>query len=374
MKTVSKLIFLLFVLLILTYPVSVRAIPVQVEGLPKPDELVLKADKDISYSVWVAGQYLKAGKFKEVVIICERVLAVKQSHIQALAHLAAAHRGLGNEEIFQREASLIRKLNPESPALYLSLAATYTALNDLKSAEGSYQQGLKTAADKTQLRMGLAALYLEKGRLKEASDQYLEVLKKKNLEPKHFLNANFALCRIGLQQKEYDKVIKRAGMVTDLYPPIPQGYLFLGSACLGKGKTDEAINAYKKLLKINPKSPVSYQELALIYTDKLSDYQNALYYAKEVARKFPKDAKSQDVLGWVHYQNGKYLSALTQFKTAVRLEEKNPQYYYHLGLVHQKMGNKAMAKDAFRQALGLVGSGGSKAFAEELKKLIGQCN
>lgn len=380
MKSFSRMSLRVFVILfflgvILSQSRSVLAIPVQDESLPlpKPGEMVLTSEKDITRHIWVAGQYLKAGKFKNVIYICEQVLNMKENHIEAHAHMAAAYKGLGNEEEFKKEEKLIRNMAPRSPALYLSLAQTYLSFKDFKNAESSYKKGLKTASEKTELRMGIAALYAEQGRLKEASNQYLEVLKKKGIATKHFLSANFALCRIGLKNKAYNKVIKRAKILTDQFPPILQGYLFLGGAHLGKGETDQAINVYKKLMEVNPESPVSYQELALIYIDKLSDYKKALRYAEEAARKFPKDAKSQDVLGWVYYYKEKYPEALNQFEAAIRMAENNPQYLYHLGLARYKMGDKAQAKSAFEQALALLSQKVPKGFARELRSRIDEC-
>ena len=241
MKSISKVnalsfAYFFFYAVILIYPTSLWATTVQMEGLPKPSEMVLTSKDDISRHIWIAGQYLKAGHFKAVIVISEQVLSMNQNHINAHALLAAAHKGSGDEEEFNKEAALLKKLAPNSPALYLYLSKAYLAFKDSKKAESSYRKGLKTASEKTELRMGLAALFLKEGRVKEAEDQYLKVLKKKGLELKHFLNANFALCRIGLQQKAYDRVIKRAMIVTDLYSPIPQAHHFLGAAYLGKGQ------------------------------------------------------------------------------------------------------------------------------------------
>jgi tetratricopeptide (TPR) repeat protein len=114
--------------------------------------------------------------------------------------------------------------------------------------------------------------------------------------------------------------------------------------------------------------------LALIQIDKIGDYTKAISYAEDGAKKFPKDAKSQDLLGWVYYKKQKYPEALKQFQRAVRFEEKNPTYLYHLGLTHQKMGNKSWAKKAFEQALGMIDSKGLKAFEQELRIRIDQCD
>ncbi len=381
MKSASRMCMRVFVIvffvgIILLPGGSVLAVPIQDQGLrlPKPGEMVLSSEKDIPEHIWIARQYLKAGKFKNVISICEQVLDLKANEIDARACMAAAYKGIGDEKKFNTEVGFIKKQAPGSPALYLALAQTYLFLKDFKDAESSYKKGLKTATDKTDLHMGLAALYTRKGRIKEASAQYLEVLKTKNIADKHFLNANFSLCRIGLQQKDYDGVIKRAGMVTELYPPIPKGYQFLANAYLGKGETDQAVKVYEKLMEVNSKTPVSYQELALTYSDKLNDYQNAFRYAEEAVRKFPEDAKSQDVLGWVYYNKGRYAEALKGFQTAVRLVPNSPQYHYHLGLAYQKMGEKIEAKGAFEQALDLLGPNAVKELlVKKLRNRIDQC-
>jgi len=368
-------VVVLFFFLIFSQSRSILAIPIQGEGsrLPKPGEMVLGSEKDIPRHLWVAGQYLQAGKFKSVISICEQVLGLKADQIDAHACMAAAYKGMGDEKKFDAEAELIKKQAPDSPALYLALAQTYLFLKDFKNAESSYKEGINTASEKTELRMDLAALYTRQGRLKEASDQYIEVLRTKNIGVKHFLNANFALCRIELEQENYDGVITRAKTITDLYPPAPQGYQFLANAYLGKGDTDQATRVYKKLMEVNAKSPVSYQELALIYIDRLNDYKDALRYAQEAVQKFPEDAKSQDVLGWVYYNGGEYAEANKAFKEAVRLAPNNPQYHYHQGLTYQKMREKIRAEEAFGQALDLLGPNDSKRFAEELRNRIDQC-
>jgi len=341
--------------------------------LPNPGEMVLTSEKDIPKFIWVAGKYLQAGKFQDVISICEQVLSLQTGQVKARAYMAAAYKGMGDENKFNIEAGLIKKQAPDSSALYLALAHMYPSQNDFKKAEAYYKQGLQKATAKVELRMGLASLYKKEGRLKEAENQYMEVLTDKNIAPKHFLNANFALCRIELQKKEYDQVIKRAKMVTDLYPPIPRGYMFLAYGYLAKGETDQAIKVYKRLMAVNPESPVSYQELALLYSDKLDDQNSALSYAKKAVQRFPKDAKSQDILGWVYYNKSKYKEALKGFQEAVYLAQSNPQYHYHLGLAHLDLGEKSRARDAFTLALNLLDSNASEEFAAEIKNGIDQC-
>lgn len=387
MKYISKCSFLiLFVLTLLTLciPALLHASVIKDEDIgwdsgaenldmQMPVDEFEIMEKDIPRYIWLTGKYLEAGKFQKVVTICEKIFKIDENHIEAHANLAAAYKGLGDDEKFNYETELTRKLAPKSAALYVPLAKVFLSFKDYANAENTYNEGLKTALDKAELQMGLADLYINWGKLNEAGKQYNKALLNKELKQKYFLRANIALCRIGLQQKEYDQVIKRAGMIIDLYPPIPQGYLFSGSALLGKGKTEQAIKVYEKLMKVNPDSPVSYNELALIYIDKFIDYEKAVNYARESVKKFPEDAKSFDVLGWVYYNNKMYFDAVNQFKAAARLAQGNPVYFYHLGLAQQESGEKLKARESYEKALEMIKPTDSKEFASELIKRIDSC-
>jgi len=370
------LFLVLFIGIITLQGRNVLAVPLQNPdlNLPKPGEMVLTSKKDIPKHIWVAGKYLQAGKFQDVISICEQVLSLQTSQIEARAYMAAAYKGMGDENKFNIEAGLIKKQTPDSSALYLALAHMYLSQNNFKKAEAYYKQGLQKATAKVELRMGLASLYKKEGRLKEAENQYMEVLTDKNIAPKHFLNANFALCRIKLKKKEYDEVIQLAKKAIKNYPPIPQSYTYLAQAYLAQDKTEQAIDVYKKLMIANSQSPAPYNELAILYSEKVSDLQNAIGYAKEGIRKFPKDGKLYDVLGWIYYNEKNYKKAQKNFQEAIQLSPNNPLYFYHLGLLHLQNGEKANAKDAFNQALGLLDQKTAKKFAAEIKSRITQCN
>lgn len=377
MKTFFKMnflaiIFLSFSAAISTNPLPIWAVP-YTEGIPKPGEMVLVSEKDIPGHIWVAGEYLKLGRFKGVISICNQVLSMKKDNIEAHAHLAAAYKGLGQEKEYRKEADLLKKLAPNSPTLHMSLAKTYLHLKDFDKAEASYKEGMKIASDKTEFLMELGVLYLENGRLNEASDQYLLVLKKKGLPVTHFINANFSLCKIGLQKKVYDEVNKRARMIIDLYPPIEQSYNFLAYAYIGKGEPRKAIEVYKLLKKNNPDSPIPYQEIPLIYVDKLNDNANARKVAQEGVGKFPNNAKSQDVLGWVLYKEEDFNKATEKFEKAHQLSPDNFSYIYHMGLAWQELGETGKALSMFKKALELVDIEKQAILVEELRKRIEQC-
>jgi len=343
-------------------------------ALPIPGEMVITSSKDIPGNLWVAEQYLKQGNFNNVIVICQQILNVEKDHIEALANLTAAYKGVGDDEKFNRERMLLEELAPQSATLDFALAQTYLVLKDFVRAEQMYLEAIKKDQREVSAHMGLAVLYEQQGRLDDAIEQYLVVLNTKNIASEHFLYANFSLCQIWLLQRKYDLVVERAGMLTDLFATIPQGHLLLAKAYFGRGDVEQAIRIYAELTTSHPEDPVSYQELALVYSDTLKDYQQALDYAKMAVEKFPDNAKSSDVLGWVYYNHGQYPDAIIRFKKAVSLLDENPFYHYHLGLAYQKKGENFLAENAFRDALHRLDPDHSQKFAQEITNRIDQCH
>ncbi|MDX2506311.1 MAG: tetratricopeptide repeat protein [Gammaproteobacteria bacterium] len=338
----------------------------------QPQTIMFSSKKDITHALWMAKKSLKAGQFKNVISISQQILNKEADNINALAFMAAAHRVLGDDERYQKEAMQLKRLAPESPALYLSIATAYAAINNPQQSEAVYRQGLQVVAEKTELSMGLAVLYQQQGQTEKASRLYKTVLQTRGLADQDFLNASFALCQIDLNNKAYDKVIQRATSITQLYPPFPQSYKFLAMAYNQQGKPEQSVKVYRKLLDVNPAIPAAYQQLALLYANQLKDLNRALGYALQAAQKFPDDARSQDILGWVYYSQQQFPAALKHFSNATRLNASVADYFYHLGLVYQKMGNNSDAQAAFMRSMALLGEGSPTVFRQELKERIQQ--
>ncbi len=369
---ISFLILTIFFCLIKTDYIHATII----EPIKMPEHSFVPA-KDSKKSIprleWSAGKSLQNGRFMKAVAICRDILDYDSDNLKANAYLVAAYKGIGDEKNFQPKFDAYKKLNPDSAELYLGLVWTYSALGNLKEAESICKEGIKTSSKPEVLMMELAEVFLKQGRVDDAKVQYIRVLDKKNISIKIFLNANFTLCRIGLDQKNYDGVIKRGERLIKLYPPLPQSYKFLSDAHIGKKKYDKAVDVYKKLAAANPKLETSFQEIALIYNDLIKDSKKALFYAQKGLKKFPENPKTMDIYGWVLYSNQEYLKALKQFKAAIKISENNPWFYYHAGMAYQKLEDKPNAVKKYKKALELLKNKPAKDFKNQIGKLIAQC-
>ncbi len=371
---------LLLIVYLLTTTAICWAIPLSDTATPEPDFSYEHLDippesapifqQDIPRLTWTAGQLLKQGKLAEASFLCERLLQVQPGNVEARAHLAATYMGLGEKQRFNQEREMLTRQAPDSAAIYLSLASTYQALQQFDQAEAAYKQGLEMARDKIDLLLGLGALYHQQQDLTQARKQYLTVLEQKGLGDKPYLKASSALCRIDLQEKRYPAVIARAREIIERYPPLPQGYLLLGTAYRGEGQPELAVSTYQGLIDANPQIPRGYHELALTHLEDLDRPEAALRFAQEGVRRFPQDARSLDILGWIAYQTGHYPQAVEQLRRASLLSQGDPQILYHLGLALQKSGDHPQAKEAFQTALERINPEQKKAFARELQKRL----
>ncbi|HNY99724.1 MAG TPA: tetratricopeptide repeat protein [Anaerolineaceae bacterium] len=109
----------------------------------------------------------------------------------------------------------------------------------------------------------------------------------------------------------------------------PEYYSNLARGLAEEGKLAQAIVAYKDAIKISPREPGLYVELARlqIYT---SQYQDAIQTASDALVLNQKNATALALRGWALGLDGNYLEAINALKQAEELEPNNPvPYAYH---------------------------------------------
>jgi len=162
-------------------------------------------------------------------------------------------------------------------------------------------------------------------------------------------------------------------------------YLARTEQVLRMGQFESVLGMSKKVLALQPGNVTARallaaaytglgnQDLALIYIEQLGDSSKALEFAERAAVKFPKDAKSQDVPGWVLYKDNKFDRAVQQFESAIQVDPAQAAYHYHLGLAELQKGKKERAKKSFVEALDRVGKQGEQGFSAELNRRLKEC-
>lgn len=84
--------------------------------------------------------------------------------------------------------------------------------------------------------------------------------------------------------------------------------------------------------------------------------ERQLYDALAVIEKNPKNAKARMKLGMVYLKAGRYNDALSELNLAVKLDPKDPEIYYGLGVAARKTGDIPKAIEAQKRATKLEGT------------------
>jgi len=125
----------------------------------------------------------------------------------------------------------------------------------------------------------------------------------------------------------------------------------LGGSYLSSGRYEEAIEPYKKAIKINPDSTRVYSNLGYVYNN-LGMHREAIEACKQAIEIYPDNAEAHVNLG-VTYSSllGMYKEAIKSYKQAIKVNPYYAEAHYNLGLAYGSLGTHREAIEAYKQAI-----------------------
>jgi tetratricopeptide (TPR) repeat protein len=95
-----------------------------------------------------------------------------------------------------------------------------------------------------------------------------------------------------------------------------------GNALDALGSRDDALDAFKRAVAVNPDNGLSQRNLALQYLQ-ANDFDNAVAHAREGVRLMPEDPDAHNLLGLALIGQQKADDAIAEFRTSLRLRPTN---------------------------------------------------
>lgn len=172
-----------------------------------------------------------------------------------------------------------------------------------------------------------------------------------------------------LREKEYTKALDQFRLVEKYVPQLPQGYSGEGIALALMGKPEEATQALKKALEIDPSFWVARRELGIVYWHQELKEQAAkeLY---PIVQLFPEDAPVNVILGQYEFERQNYARATAFFAKAPAQLEGDPQLSLMNAEALLKTGEVNRAGEALKRLTGQPGLTSQQSF--QLAWLLGQ--
>jgi len=289
-------------------------------------------------------------KFAEGLEIAKSLVAREPKNIDALATIGDAQLELGQYDEAEATFATLYKLAPipEVLARQASLAENRgqvdRALELLrKAADEAGKTG--TAKDSAWYRVRLADIAFQVGKLAEAEALYADVLK--HVPEQH--DATYGLGIVRAAQGRTDEALSLMERAVAIGPD-PHMVVSLGDLCLRAGRPEEARALFDRLDRSLRDQTEFLRARAMFLADHDRDLPEALRLAQDdlVQRK---DVHGYDTLAWTLFKNGKVQEAAEANAQALKLGTRDASLYYHAGMIHAKLGDRAKAKEMLERAL-----------------------
>ena len=136
-----------------------------------------------------------------------------------------------------------------------------------------------------------------------------------------------------------------------------------------KGKFEEAIVEFKKLLEINPNNSAAHYNLGITYR-KSGQFENAIDSYKKALQINPRDEDAWIALGVAYSFLRKHQDAISCYLKALEICPDDALAYYNLGLRYYALRQNKKAKESFLKAKELYQKEGDKEQLVKVEKYL----
>jgi tetratricopeptide (TPR) repeat protein len=160
---------------------------------------------------------------------------------------------------------------------------------------------------------------------------------------KHF-NSGVAFYR----QKELSKAIQAYEKVIELDPNHVEAYNNLGIIYQEMGDLERALTTYRRTIEINPKYEKGLNNIGILFHMKGED-EKALEAFSKVLTFNPAHIESHINLGTLYKKKGLSEKAVDSYQKALAINPRHGETHYNLGLLYEQIGKTELAIHHFEQ-------------------------
>jgi tetratricopeptide (TPR) repeat protein len=181
-----------------------------------------------------------------------------------------------------------------------------------------------------------AQAYFKDGKLSQAIDSYKEAVLADPRNPATFID----LARTQIFAGLYQDAVTNAENALLLNPNNSMAYAIKASALDYLGKYDDAILAVNKAIELDPNNAAAYAYYTEILLDKgnYEDIQTAIDMSQKAQTLDPTSLETYRARGYVLFDTGNYPEAITEYQSAIAINDKLWDLHYSMGAVYKMQG------------------------------------
>ena len=282
------------------------------------------------------------------------------SHAATLnANLAVTHLclgimkgGTGHYAEAIAEFQKVLDIEPTNTFAYEGMANAQYNLNRTSEAEATYQHAISVRPDYWAPYNWLGGLYFHTGEKEKAAKMYRKVIE---LSPRNH-QALSNLCALDFaiwKLPEAEEMCKKSIAIR----PSGAAYSNLGTITFYEGHFEESARYSEKAVKITPKDPVLWGNLADAYrwspggqAKALTAYAKAIALAREMLKVNPRSYELLGEIALYEAKSSKIKPAMRDLTKALSLAPKDFQLMYNAAIVYHLAGQQPKALDYLRRA------------------------
>ena len=194
---------------------------------------------------------------------------------------------------------------------------------------------------------GMALKHYQEGRLQQAQDVCLRILRRQ-----HRPDAILILANIAHEQREFKVAVERYQQFLGIIPDHAQTWFHLGLVLEELGRTERAIEHYRKSITVTDNNAAVHRHLADACC-KLQRWQEAIQAYQQVLVLQADDAGTMIKLGQAFTEAKLIPESILMYEQALSLLPDNPLVHRRLGAALLVMGQVNKAVGCFEQSLRL---------------------
>jgi tetratricopeptide (TPR) repeat protein len=245
---------------------------------------ILQQDPENIVALELLGSaYQAQGRFKEASGIFNKLMDLDPASASInLAHTSFVEGKVGK---CLRLCNDLLAEDPNQPRVLYLKGLGLTRTGDVKGAYQCFKQALELEPDSVPTSHQLARVAMITGNKEEAITLLTENLRRNKKD----LTSRLLLAKIYEETNDLDRSMKELKQATDVDINFLPAYVSMGMVCLLQQNYDEAVDAYKKAVRLEPGRPLSHIGLGLAYhlTEDLEGAERALKDAFHINQDSP---------------------------------------------------------------------------------------
>jgi serine/threonine protein kinase/tetratricopeptide (TPR) repeat protein len=189
----------------------------------------------------------------------------------------------------------------------------------------------------------LGEIHFRLGTITQCLDAYAKAKKysgRATERERLYIEASYAL----MMERDFDKEFDILTEITRKFPKEKQAHNLLAQHYYLKGRTDEEIAEYEKVLELDPNDAPTYNTLAYIYVLQKDDFNRGMEYLDRYESLLPGDANPLDSRAELFMRVGRFDEAISILEDVLEIK---PDFAY----VGVKLGYCYALKENYEEAL-----------------------